>query len=149
MKQPEGLEPLERARALRRLSTDAERLLWKGLRGRMLGGFKFRRQTWIGPFIVDFVCVEARLVVEADGSQHADAEAYDAARSTWLEREGFRVLRFWNHEILTNGEGVLTTILGHLPSPSHSARAERAPSSPPRGEEQSATPDCEREGEGK
>ena len=81
------------------------------------------------------MCTEAKLVVEADGAQHADAEGYDRQRSEWLAREGFTTLRFWNNEILTNTQGVLTTILGHLPSPSHSASAERAPSSPPRGEE--------------
>ena len=97
------------ARGLRRDSTDAERLLWRRLRDRQLGGFKFRRQATLGPYVADFLCVEARLVVEADGGQHT-AEA-DAKRSAFLEAKGLRVLRFWNNEILENPEGVLETIL--------------------------------------
>ena len=114
MKRPAGDAPLDRARSLRHLSTDAEKRLWAGLRGRRLDGWKFRRQTWIGSYIVDFVCIEARLVIEADGGQHADAIGYDAQRSAWLAGEGFRVLRFWNGDVLTNTEGVLRTILAEL-----------------------------------
>ncbi len=74
------------------------------LRGRRLGGFKFRRQYAIGSYVADFVCVERRLIVELDGGQHADADiiAYDAARTLWLERNGYRVLRLWNTEFLSN-----------------------------------------------
>jgi very-short-patch-repair endonuclease len=107
------------SRQLRVNATEAERQLWQRLRSRQLGGLKFRRQSTIGPYIVDFLCVEARLVVEADGGQHA-AET-DAARSAWLESRGFRILRFWNHDILGNIHGVLESILiagrGYAPSP--------------------------------
>ena len=98
-----------RARALRRDSTDAERLLWRRLRDRQLGGFKFRRQATVGPYVADFLCVEAGLVVEADGGQHTADR--DAKRSAFLTAQGLRVLRFWNNDILENSEGVLQTIL--------------------------------------
>jgi len=100
---------VKRARRLRRASTDAEKLLWQKLRARQLGGAKFRRQTPIGPYIVDFVSFEHKLVVEIDGGQHsASAERqHDTKRTTWLESQGFRVLRFWNNQVLTNLEGVL------------------------------------------
>ena len=97
-------------RRLRRDSSDAERLLWRKLRHRQLDGHKFRRQHLIGPFIVDFVCLESRLVVEVDGGQHASAASGDAERTVWLESEGYRVLRFWNNEVLESTEGVLTRI---------------------------------------
>jgi len=91
-----------RARQLRKNSTDAERLLWRALRSRQLGGHKFRRQLSLGRFIVDFVCLEARLVVEVDGGQHNEdtLAVYDAERTAWLQKQGFRVLRFWDHEVL-------------------------------------------------
>ncbi|OYU15505.1 MAG: hypothetical protein CFE37_05105 [Alphaproteobacteria bacterium PA4] len=135
MKRPVIDEALQRARELRRLSTDAEKRLWAALRNRRLDGHKFRRQTWIGPYVVDFVCIEAGLVIEADGGQHADAVAYDERRSVWLAEEGFRVLRFWNNDVLTNTDGVLRTILGALRATPHPpTAARRAPPSPPRGE---------------
>jgi len=99
-----------RARALRRDMTDAERRLWAALRHRRLRALKFRRQHPIGRFILDFACVEHRLVVEADGGQHADSES-DARRTAWLESRGWRVLRFWNNDILSNPEGVQEAIL--------------------------------------
>jgi very-short-patch-repair endonuclease len=86
---------LERARRLRREMTDAERRLWAMLRGSQLEGAKFRRQVPIGRYIADFACFKSKLIVELDGSQHADS-AYDAERDAWLEAQGFRVLRFWN-----------------------------------------------------
>jgi len=89
--------------------TDVERRPWSVLRDRRLLGYKFRRQRPIGPFIVDFACIERRLVIEADGGQHADNEA-DARRTAWLERHGWRVVRFWNNDILLNAEGVAETI---------------------------------------
>ena len=101
---------VEFARTLRRGMTDAEQRLWKHLRLRNINGFKFRRQHDIGQFIVDFVCIEKRLVVEIDGGQHADAEAYDSARTQYLEGEGFQVLRFWNNEVLEKTNDVLEVI---------------------------------------
>jgi very-short-patch-repair endonuclease len=124
------------AKRLRRDQTEAERKLWSALRGRRLGAWKFKRQEQIGNYIVDFVCFGARLIVEADGSQHAESAA-DERRDAWLNAQGFRVLRFWNNEILTNFDGVLTAIsaaLPPLPNPSP-ARGEGLISSPLEGEE--------------
>ncbi len=98
-----------RARDMRRTLTDAERKLWYALRDRRLQTVKFRRQAPIGFYIADFLCVQHRLVVEVDGSQHAQSSR-DAARDAWLQREGYRVLRFWNHDVLTAHESVLATI---------------------------------------
>ncbi|WP_309607096.1 DUF559 domain-containing protein [Phenylobacterium sp.] len=100
-----------RARRMRRSDTDAEAKLWNALRDRRLGGWKWRRQTPIGPYIPDFLCVEASLVVELDGGQHADRMDYDDRRSAYLKRRGFRVLRFWNSAVLTNRDGVCDGIL--------------------------------------
>jgi very-short-patch-repair endonuclease len=97
------------ARQLRKNSTLAERKLWRYLRSRSLGGFKFVRQDPIGPYVVDFVCREKRLVVEVDGGQHA-ASRRDAVRDRWLVEHRYRVLRFWNNEVLGNIEGVWETI---------------------------------------
>jgi len=97
-------------RALRRDMSDAERLLWQHLRRRQVAGQRFRRQHPVGTFIVDFACLEAALIVEVDGGQHADQKEYDTARTAWLERQGFRVVRFWNSEVLTNLEGVREVI---------------------------------------
>ena len=112
------------ARLLRCDATEAEKVLWRLLRNRSLGGAKFRRQCPIGRFVVDFACLESRLVVEADGGQHAASET-DATRTAWLESRGFRVLRFWNRDILENPEGVAATILRELegarPPPPHPA----------------------------
>jgi very-short-patch-repair endonuclease len=104
---------LGRARRLRVMMTDAERRLWSALRSRRLQGFKFRRQHPLGNYILDFACIEHRLVIEADGGQHADNKA-DAHRTAWLESQGWRVIRFWNNDILANTEGVLDTILRFL-----------------------------------
>ena len=95
--------------------TDAERRLWQQLRARQLGGFKFRRQQPVGPFIADFVCVERMLVVELDGSQHLDSGS-DRRRDAWFAREGYRVLRFWNNEALGRTGVVLEVILAALAS---------------------------------
>ena len=125
MRKIDGTEALERVRQLRREMTPAEKRLWSALRNRRLGGFKFRRQDWIGPFVADFVCWRARLIVEVDGSQHGEAVEYDADRNEYLAREGFTVLRFWNNEVMGHLDGVLTAIRAHLlervPSPSHAA----------------------------
>ncbi len=109
------------ARALRKNSTDAERLLWAALRGHRLNGASFRRQVPIENYIADFVCHAASLVIELDGGQHFSdqAEQKDAARSAVIEAKGFQVLRFGNHDVMTNREGVLETIAA--------AVAERAP----------------------
>jgi very-short-patch-repair endonuclease len=136
MKIPPDREIAKRAQELRHSPTIAEEALWKHLRGRRLEGRKFRRQVWIGPFIVDFVCLDARLVVEADGSQHVENAEYDHHRSRFLETEGFHVLRFWNNEITFNIAGVLELIRFHLlerttPSPSH--RHAAGPSLSPEG----------------
>lgn len=100
------------AARLRREMTDAEKALWSQLRNRRPAGFKFRSQWSLGPFIADFCCLSAKLVVEADGGQHD--EVTDAPRTTWLNEHGFRVLRFWNNEVLTNMDGVLQVILAAL-----------------------------------
>jgi len=103
------------ARQLRRDMTDAERQLWRHLRQRQLDGHRFRRQHPIGPFVADFVCLEQRLVIEVDGGQHADS-ASDGRRSQFLMQQGCCVLRFWNHDVLGNIEGVVASILQSLAS---------------------------------
>ncbi len=99
------------ARSLRRNSTDVERMLWQQFRNRQMGGLKFRRQEPVGPFVVDFFCLERNLIVEVDGGQHATAQDRDAARTAWLEARGYRVIRFWNNEVIGNIEAVLETIV--------------------------------------
>ena len=124
-----------RARELRAEATRAERLFWWALRNRQLGGWKWRRQVPRGPFVVDFLCVDAELVVELDGGQHADAEDYDARRTAWLKKQGLRVIRFWNIEVTEHLDGVCDAILAacggeRSPSP----RSLRESPSPRRGE---------------
>jgi very-short-patch-repair endonuclease len=104
------------ARAMRAQETDAERALWRLLRDRRLQGTKWRRQVPIGVYVVDFVCFAHRLVVESDGSQHADSRR-DVSRDDWLREQGFAVARFWNHEILSEQESVLNTILARCGLP--------------------------------
>jgi len=101
------------ARGLRRTMTDAERRLWRHLRNRELLGWKFRRQHPIGPYVVDFVCLEAMLVIDADGGQH-NASTSDRCRDDYLRSEGFRVLRVWNHDVLTDASSVLQAIVDAL-----------------------------------
>src|ERR1700720_3534990 len=103
---------VERARDLRNTMTPAEIRLWKRLQCAQLGP-RFRRQVPIGPYIVDFVCLERRLVIEVDGGQHSESIT-DDTRTAWLEGQGFRVLRFWNNDVLGNTEGVLTVLTQHL-----------------------------------
>jgi len=100
-----------RARSLRRRDTRAEARLWGALRAGRLGGWKWRRQVPLGPYILDFVCFDADLVVEVDGGQHAEQVGYDTRRTAYLEAEGLRVLRFWNSAVLTNRDGVCLAIL--------------------------------------
>ena len=104
-------QPLARSRALRRDSTEAEKRLWAILRNRNLNGWKFRRQVPIDTFIVDFCCIKAWLIVELDGGQHADEKQhYDDLRTRHLKALGFRVLRFWNREVLREIDGVIQEI---------------------------------------
>jgi len=103
----------QRARALRARMTDAERKLWFALRDRRFAGFKFRRQVPIDRFIADSVCFEARLIIEVDGGQHAGS-LQDRWRDRWFAANGFRVVRFWNNEVLSNLEGVLTVLSAEL-----------------------------------
>ncbi len=103
-----------RARDLRNNPTDAERFLWSQLRLWQLGGYKFRRQQPLGRYIVDFVCLEKRVVIEVDGGQHAQQVADDGERDAWLRHEGFVVLRFWNDEVLKNSHAVKELILSAL-----------------------------------
>ena len=104
------------ARRLRRDQTDVERTLWNALRNRRLGKFKFRRQQPIGSYIVDFLCCEARLVVELDGDQHALPENLekDRMRTAFLEASGYRVLRFWNLDLIENFDGVIDRIFSEV-----------------------------------
>ena len=118
-----------RARRLRREMTDAERLLWRHLRRKQLG-YGFRRQMPFGRYIVDFVCFDRRLIIEVDGEHHADQVAYDTARTQWLESYGFRVLRFWNSEVLRQTQGVIEAIVQAL-RPTRSPRASQPPTAPP------------------
>jgi very-short-patch-repair endonuclease len=97
--------------------TDTERFVWQRVRYRQLDRHKFRRQQPLGPYVVDFVCLERRLVLELDGGQHAEQAEEDAPRARWLEARGFRVVRFWNHDVLGNWDGVLQVIWGCLQSP--------------------------------
>ena len=109
-------ETIQRARRLRTEMTDAEVCLWNRLRRMQIEGYRFRRQLHIGPYIVDFVCLKAGLVIEVDGGQHAEAIEQDNRRRIWLESQGFRVMRFWNTDVLQQTEGVLesmrTVLLG-------------------------------------
>lgn len=105
---------VHRASELRKNPTEAERKLWAHLRLRQLGGYKFRRQHPIGPYIADFICIERKLIIEVDGGQHDDNKFYDSKRDKWLENKGFRVLRFWNNEVSTYIETVLAVIASEL-----------------------------------
>ena len=118
----------ERARRLRNSATDAERCLWRHLRGQQLAGYKFRRQYPLGGYIVDFICIPARLVVELDGGQHQDAAAYDAQRTRFIEDQGYRVLRFWNDDVLLRIESVVAEVFRHLEA---WAEARATPPQPP------------------
>ena len=103
-----------RARRLRSDSTDAERVLWRLLRNRQLAGWKFRRQAPIGRYVVDFVCFENQLIVEVDGGQHQARARADAKRTKWLTSQGFRVIRYWNNQVLTETSAVQEAVLAAL-----------------------------------
>ena len=108
----------DNARQLRKAQTDAERRLWRLLRSRSVAGCKFRRQHPVGPYVCDFVCIERQLVIEVDGAQHAVQIEEDEARSAYLESKGYTVVRFWNHEVLTQTEAVLERIYDLISSDS-------------------------------
>jgi very-short-patch-repair endonuclease len=132
--------PTARSRQLRNNATEAERKLWHELSARKLAGVRFNRQFPIGQFICDFVSREVRLVIEIDGSQHALAAEYDARRTRFLQAQGYRVIRFWNNEVLENIEGVLAVIrqvLDNMPSPSPSRKREGSLWSPRAGGQRS------------
>jgi len=103
----------QRARALRRDQTEVERILWRYLKARQVNGWRFRRQHPIPPYIADFACVEAKLIVEADGGQHAES-SHDEIRDQYLRNAGWRILRFWNADILKSIEGVVAMISDEL-----------------------------------
>jgi very-short-patch-repair endonuclease len=109
------------ARMLRQRQTEAEKNLWSRLRNKQFEGAKFRRQQPIGNYIVDFACLDKNLVIEIDGGQHNEEQAKkkDEQRTTWLEKEGYKVLRFWNNDILQNADGVLMNIQKFLILESH------------------------------
>jgi very-short-patch-repair endonuclease len=109
-------QPRARARELRKNPTDAERLLWQKLRYWQLDGCKFRRQQPLGRYIVDFACLQRKLIIELDGGQHAQQEDYDKERDVWLRDQGFVVLRFWNNDVMQNMDGVMEMIVESLKS---------------------------------
>jgi len=104
----------QRARRLRSSMTEAEQRIWSILRKRQIGGYKFRRQHPLGSFILDFACLEAKLVIEIDGGQHTDQRDYDQQRTDWLESQGYHVMRFWNNEVLNKTEAVKEAIWQNL-----------------------------------
>ena len=105
-----------RARALRHRQTEQEKFVWRRLRNRRFADFKFRRQFPLGSYIVDFVCLERRLILELDGGQHGESvqTRYDAARDAWLRSQGFKMLRFWNHQVMSEWEMVEDTVWNEL-----------------------------------
>ena len=107
-----------KARSLRYNQTDAERRLWRHLRDRRLGGFKIRRQFTVAHYIVDFACPQARVVIEIDGGQHTINEERDGERTRFLEGRGYRVVRYWNNDVLLKTNEVLEAILSELERPS-------------------------------
>lgn len=105
---------VRRARYLRSNLTEAEQKLWHHIRRRQIFGYKFRRQRPIGPYIVDFICLERKLIIEVDGGQHQMQSERDNRRTQWLEAEGYQVLRFWNNEVQSNTDSVLMQIIDAL-----------------------------------
>jgi len=127
--QPAGI--VATLRAARRNPTEAETKLLRALR-ETLPQYKWRFQAPVGPFRVDFMCFAERLVIEVDGATHAEAESDDAARTAIIEREGYRVLRFWNNDVMANTEGVIAKVAEALQTPSPIGR-ERGPARGARG----------------
>ena len=122
-----------KARQLRSHLTDAELRLWHRLRGKQLG-IAFRRQYTVGPYITDFACTSLGLIIELDGGQHADAKDFDARRDAYLQAKGYKVLRFWNNEVMDNLDAVLRVLWREIEASSQ----QHSPSQPPpqAGEEQ-------------
>ena len=108
------MNPSQNAKKLRKSLTDAELILWKYLRKRQLGGHKFRKQHPVGNYIVDFVCLKKKLIIELDGGQHQKNIDYDTKRTQYLELEGFKVVRFWNNQVFNEIDEILDTILNLL-----------------------------------
>ena len=136
-----------KARNLRGLTTEAETLLWQHLRGRRFQNFKFRRQRALGPYILDFICLEVGLVIEIDGGQHGEQQAYDQARTALIEAQGLSVIRFWNHEVMNETAAVLERIwqaLQQTLTPTLSRNREREPSDAARGSSDGLTPTLSR-----
>ena len=127
---------IERARQLRRNHTEAERRVWARLRARQLNGVKFRRQHPVGSFVVDFCCPERRVIVELDGGQHASRVLEDQRRTTFLVQRGYRVLRFWDNDVITHIEAVIEQIANAVsdPHPSPLPDRERGKNCPRRAE---------------
>jgi very-short-patch-repair endonuclease len=127
----------EFARHLRANMTDAERRLWRLLRCKQLKNFKFRRQAAIGRFIVDFVCFDCRLIIELDGGQHneANAKEYDRNRTDWLKSQGFRVLRFWNHDVFESGNAIAELIWNAIREATSTVAQPPSPTLPSEGRE--------------
>jgi very-short-patch-repair endonuclease len=120
---------LAQAKRLRSNMTDAERRLWYRLRAHRFDGYKFKRQVPIGRYVVDFACLRRKLIIEVDGGQHAD-NPRDAVRDRYLASEGFRILRFWNNDVLRNTNGVLEVILSAVATAPLPARPSAEPPSP-------------------
>jgi very-short-patch-repair endonuclease len=115
----------QKARDLRKNLTNAERILWNQLRLKQVGGHKYRRQHPLGNYIVDFVCLEKRLVIELDGGQHAEQSLYDENREAWIISQGYQVLRFWNNQIFNELDAVKQTIYKNLNAPHPSLPPQR------------------------
>ena len=107
-------ESIQRARDLRNNLTDAEQKLWYALRGKQIKGYKFRRQVTIENYIVDFLSHDLNLIIEVDGGQHVEQESYDKQRTEFLEQQGYKVLRFWNNEVLEDLDAVLEKIYNEI-----------------------------------
>ena len=124
-----------RARSLRRDSTDAERIIWSVLRAHRLNGASFRRQTPVGPYVADFLCHGAKLIVEIDGGQHFEREQQkrDARREAFLTSKGYRILRFNNYDVMTNREGIIETIAAELAAAPPSPASGGGSAAPSRG----------------